>query len=414
MNLHSIGLLKFWNLLKPSNFLRSVIIVSSTLNVAENPPVKDKQTEKQDGARNSAQNDAPAKSSTRLTSKTIWIDFDNSPHIPFFLPIIGELERRGYRVLLTARDAYQVCELLEFFHLKGAVMGGHWGKNRLLKVLGTGLRTAQLWAWSIKNKPDLAISHGSRSQLLSALAGRVPVITIWDYEHSSGMGPLIPDYAFVPNLIPESVNVRSRKKSFRYPGFKENVYVAGLEPDPSVRGQLGILETDLVVTVRPPAVEAHYHNAEAESLLDATLNLLTQRPETRTILLPRNQRQAAELKKQWAAPIAQGKIIIPEKVVDGLNLIWLSDLVVSGGGTMNREAAALGVPVYSIFRGPLGSVDRHLSETGRLVLLRTAEEVRTKIELKKRSRNDEIWKEHSPALNFLVEKFISIVENECK
>jgi hypothetical protein len=372
-------------------------MVSSPVAIAEKPPAQ-----------------ASSPRAQARSSKKIWIDFDNSPHIPFFLPIIGALENRGYRVLLTARDAYQVCELVDFFHLKSEVMGGHWGKNRLLKVWGTGLRTAQLWAWIQKNKPDLAVSHGSRSQLLSALAGRVPVITIWDYEHSSGMGPLIPDYAFVPHLIPESVNVRSRKKSFRYPGFKENVYVAGLNPDPSVRGQLGILETDLVVTVRPPAVEAHYHNSEAESLLDATLNLLTSRPDIRVILLPRNQRQAGELRQQWAGAIAQHKIIIPERVVDGLNLIWLSDLVVSGGGTMNREAAALGVPVYSIFRGPLGSVDRHLSQTNRLVLLKTAEEVRARIELKRRERNNEQWKEKSPALNFLVDKIVSIAENDGK
>jgi predicted glycosyltransferase len=346
-------------------------------------------------------------------SKKIWIDLDNSPHIPFFLPIIGELKSRGYQVLLTARDASQVCELVEFFHLQSEVLGGHWGKNRFLKVFGTGVRTAQLWAWIMKNKPDLAVSHGSRSQLLSALAGRVPVITIWDYEHSSGMGPLIPDWAFVPHLIPESVNVRSRRQSFRYPGFKENVYVAGLKTDPTVRGQLGIEESDLVVTIRPPATQAHYHNAEAESLLDAALDLLTQQPDIRIILLPRNQQQAVELRKQWGSWISKRKIIIPEQVVDGLNLIWLSDLVISGGGTMNREAAALGVPVYSIFRGPLGAVDRHLAETHRLVLLKTAEDVRTRIDLKRRDRSKEEWKKQSPALNFIVEKIISIVESEC-
>ena len=345
-------------------------------------------------------------------SKTIWIDFDNSPHVPFFLPIIAELERRGYRVLLTARDAYQVCELVEFFHLQTKVIGGHWGKNRFLKVFGTGLRTAQLLAWKMRNKPDLAVSHGSRSQMLAALAGGVPVIAIWDYEHSRGMGPFVADYAFVPSLIPESVQVRSRKQSYRYPGFKENVYVAGLNPDPSVRAQLGIDESDLIVTVRPPAIEAHYHNAAADSLLDATLNLLTQRPDARTILLPRNGRQAEELRKQWATWIAQRKIIIPDRVVDGLNLIWLSDLVISGGGTMNREAAALGVPVYSIFRGQLGSVDRSLAESHRLVLLETAEDVRTRIDLKKRDRSSMEWKTQSPALNFIVEKIVSIVEGK--
>jgi predicted glycosyltransferase len=349
-----------------------------------------------------------------IKSKKIWIDLDNSPHVPFFLPIIGELKRRGHQVLLTARNAYQVRELAEFFHLQTEVLGGHWGKNRFLKVLGTASRTAQLWAWIIRNKPDLAVSHGSRSQLLSALGARVPVISIWDYEHSRKMvGPIMADWAFVPYLIPESVKVRSRRQSFRYPGIKENVYVAGLKPDPAVRKELGIDETDLVVTIRPPAIEAHYHNAEAESLLTAALNLVIQRSDSRIILLPRNQRQAVGLRKQWEPWISKRKIIIPEHVVDGLNLIWLSDLVISGGGTMNREAAALGVPVYSIFRGQLGAVDRHLAETHQLVLLETAEDVRTRIDLKRRVRTKDEWKKQSPALNFIVEKIISIAENEC-
>jgi uncharacterized protein len=370
--------------------------LSSPLSIAENTPAKNPQPQ----------------GDKRTASRKIWIDFDNSPHVPFFLPVIAELERRGYRVLLTARDAYQVCELVEFFHLQCKVIGGHWGKNRFLKVFGTALRAVRLTAWILKNKPDIAVAHGSRGQVLSSLATGLPVIAIWDYEHTSTMGPFKADYAFVPNLIPDSVQVRCRKKSFRYPGFKENVYVAGLNPDPSVRQQLGIDETDLVVTVRPPASEAHYHNAEAESLLDAALNLLNERLHVRTILLPRNARQADELRKQWGTWIAKRKIVIPDRVVDGLNLIWLSDLVISGGGTMNREAAALGVPVYSIFRGPLGSVDRHLAETHRLVLLETAEDVRTRIELKQRDRTSMEWKTQSPALNFIVENIIAILESE--
>jgi len=43
----------------------------------------------------------------------IWIDLDNTPHVPFFKPIIRELEKRGHEVVLTARDAFQVCELAD-------------------------------------------------------------------------------------------------------------------------------------------------------------------------------------------------------------------------------------------------------------------------------------------------------------
>ena len=114
----------------------------------------------------------------------------------------------------------------------------------------------------------------------------------------------------------------------------------------------------MVVTVRPPATEAHYHNPESEELFAESLRLLAQTRSARAITLPRNARQGEQLRREWADLIANGTMIIPDTPVDGLNLIWFSDLVISGGGTMNREAAALGVPVYSIFRGKIGAVDK--------------------------------------------------------
>jgi len=199
----------------------------------------------------------------------------------------------------------------------------------------------------------------------------------------------------------------------RYPGLKEDVYIPQLRPDLSVKDQLGLNGTDLVVTVRPPATEAHYHNPEAEVLLDAALRFLTHRPDVRVILLPRNEKQAQTLRKQWAKWIANRKIVIPEHVVDGLNLIWFSDLVISGGGTMNREAAALGVPVYSIFRGRIGAVDKYLAEKGRLTLLESAEDVRTKIVLTRRTQAQRDSMKRSAALDCIVEAIISIAEHQC-
>ena len=345
--------------------------------------------------------------------KKIWIDLDNSPHVPFFRPIIEDLQRRGCRVILTARDSYQVCELLRFHHIPCKVVGRHWGKNRILKMAGTCLRAAQLLPLIMKQKPDLAVSHGSRAQILSAFVAGVPAITITDYEFASGLGFLHPDWVFVPHLIPESTRIRARKQVMRYPGLKEDVYIPQLRPDLSVKDQLGLNGTDFLVTVRPPATEAHYHNPEAELLLDAALGLLTHRPDVRVILLPRNEKQAQTLRNQWTKWIANRKIVIPEHVVDGLNLIWFSDLVISGGGTMNREAAALGVPVYSIFRGRIGAVDKYLAEKGRLTLLESAEDVRTKIVLTRRTHAQRDSMKRSAALECIVEAIISIAEHQC-
>jgi uncharacterized protein len=143
-----------------------------------------------------------------------------------------------------------------------------------------------------------------------------------------------------------------------------------------------------VVTARPLADEAHYHNPESDELFAAAIDVLSKEARTKVILLPRNHRQEGVLRSSYGTLFAEGKLIIPEHAVDGLNLIWYSDLVISGGGTMNREAAALGVPVYSVFRGKIGAVDRYLANSGRLVLLESVQDVKTRLLLKSRLRTE--------------------------
>ena len=345
--------------------------------------------------------------------KKIWIDLDNSPHVPFFIPIIEELQKRGHQILLTARDSYQVCELLEFHHLACKVVGSHWGKNRFLKTLGTLGRAARLVPLAFREKPDLAISLVSRAQLLACKALSIPMVVTFDYEFVVKMQFLQPDWILVPEVVPDSGAGVAKRGIFHYPGLKEDVYVPRFKPDATLRKELGISETHMLVTVRPPATEAHYHNPESDKLLSAALNFLTKQHDVRVALLPRNDRQSVTLRKEWGDCIAKGKIVIPRHVMDGLNLIWNSDLVISGGGTMNREAAALGVPVYSIFRGKIGAVDRYLAENGRLVLLECVEDIYTKIVLKRREQARCDFSESSAALRRISEAIISIAERQC-
>lgn len=347
------------------------------------------------------------------SQKKIWIDIDNSPHVPFFLPIIDELQKRGHKILLTARDSYQVCELLKFHRLECRVVGGHWGKNRALKALGTLGRAARLLPLALIEKPDLAISLVSRAQLLACKASGIPMVVTFDYEFVMKMQFLQPDWIIVPEVVPDSRVGTAKRGVARYPGLKEDVYVPKFRPDASLRKQLGIAESDLLVTARPPAIEAHYHNPESDKLMFAALNFLTKQHDVRVILLPRNERQAATLRKEWGDSIRKGKIVIPGQVMDGLNLIWQSDFVISGGGTMNREAAALGVPVYSIFRGKIGAVDRYLAENGRLVILENVEEIYSKIALKRRERTRLDFSAGRDALRSISETIISILERKC-
>jgi uncharacterized protein len=340
----------------------------------------------------------------------IWIDLDNSPHVPFFAPIIDELEKSGYSVLVTARDCFQVCELADLLHLNYRLVGRHYGKNTILKLTGLCWRAIQLLPDMLRFKPQLALSHGSRSQLVVANLLRIPSVTVADYEFAKIWMLVRPTWVITPEIIPSEKVHCSKDRILKYPGIKEDVYVPRFKPDSSILASLGLeRSTDLIVVIRPPATEAHYHRPETDVLFTEVLNFLGSNPQVKMILLPRNEHQAADIRSKWGALFASGRILIPSRVTDGLNLIWHSDLVISGGGTMNREAAALGVPVYSIFRGEIGAVDRYLASTGRLTLIECPQDVADKLVLTKRDRTQMSDRQLSGTLNAIVEHVKTIL-----
>jgi len=316
----------------------------------------------------------------------VWIDLDNTPHVPFFKPIIAELHRRGYETVVTARDAFQVYALAQRMQVPCLKVGRHHGKNRLMKASGLLYRACQLMPIVAREKPALALSHGSRSQAIAAKILRIRSMGITDYEFARPFPLVCPKWLLMPDAIPDE-RIRLRDiRVLKYPGIKEDVYVPGFKPDATILTELGISpDSDrLTVTVRPPATEAHYHSPKSERLFASVMEHFCDREDVNIVLLPRNQKQTEWMRRTWPHWFECRRLIIPDHAVDGLNLVWHSDLVVSGGGTMNREAAALGIPVYSIFRGTIGAVDTHLVEAGRLVLLEDTDDVRTKIRLIKR------------------------------
>ncbi len=351
----------------------------------------------------------PSKMVNSNQKKKIWIDLENSPHVLFFSPIINKLSKEGFEILLTSRDCSQVSVLAELFHLKHKQIGHHFGKNKILKVIGLLYRSLQLLPTIMKERPDFALSHGSRSQLLAAKIMQIPSAIAVDYEHSKGLLLIHPDWAIVPDIIPEEAVRHWTKAILRYPGIKEDVYVPSFVPDKSIKDQLGFLDEELMITVRPPAMDAHYYTQESGALFEYVIDFLGQIKNVRMILLPRNKSQEAFITKKWPDLYSDGNMVIPKYVVNGLNLIWYSDLVISGGGTMNREAAALGVPVYSIFRGKLGAVDKYLSDSGRLFLIESPEDVRNKIKLAPRNKTDKLMNRTTEALDTIVDHISRIV-----
>ena len=355
----------------------------------------------------------PPKSHPTRGRPKIWIDLDNTPHVPFFEPIIDELRSRGFPLLVTARDAFQVCDLADTKRLAYIKVGRHYGKNRLAKGAGLAYRALQLAPFVMREKPSLCVSHGARSQLILGNLLRLTTLLIEDYEYCEFPFIMRPAWLMTPSVIPDSCLCKHNGHVLKYQGIKEDVYAWKLQPDIGPIRELGVIDGELVITVRPPATEAHYHNPESELLFENFMNRACAAPGTRIILLPRNQKQADWIRSGWPQWFQGNKTIIPKRALDGMNLIWHSDLVVSGGGTMNREAAALGVPVYSIFRGTVGAVDRHLQAEGRLVLVESVEDVARKIALVKRTRKPLAEVTSKQTLHHIVNTIEQLAE-ECR
>jgi predicted glycosyltransferase len=272
-------------------------------------------------------------------------------------------------VQVTARDFAQTLQLCERFGIEHTAIGHHRGADLLDKARGLAARSAALVRWARGRRFDLALGHGSNDVSVAAAILRIPSSTTFDYEWAKVQHTVncrLARAVVVPDAIPQQRLYRygARGKVHSYPGLKEEYYLSDFEPDPAVVDRLGLDHGRAITVVRTPPTVSLYHRF-ANELFASVLDHLR---GSQVVVLPRTPQQRAQL-------IAAGGFIVPERAIDAQSLVAFADLVVSAGGTMNREAVALGTPVFSVFEGRLGAVDERLIAEGRLRRLRRADEV---------------------------------------
>jgi predicted glycosyltransferase len=297
----------------------------------------------------------------------VWVDISNSPQVPFFRPLIALLLERGHTVDVTTRDYAQTLELLELHDIAHDVVGPrHGGASRIGKGRAMASRVRALRRYVKPRAFDLALSHASHELPLVARTLGIPSSYAFDYEFAlaqHGVGSRAARRVIAPDTIPQDrldrLGARTAKVR-RYPGLKEEYYLHGFEPRESVVDALDLDRTRVLAIVRPPPEVSLYHR-HGNRLFTEVLERLGKDPEVQAVVLPR-------IAEQRSAIAARGlpSLVLPEHAVDAQSLVALSDLVVSAGGTMNREAVALGIPVYTTFAGRLGAVDESLVDAGAL------------------------------------------------
>ncbi len=295
----------------------------------------------------------------------VWIDLTNSPHVLVLRPVIAALQDAGHDVEVTVRDFAQTVGLSERFGLQHTVIGRHRGGRLSAKALGLFDRSYELYRWARPRKFDLALGHGSNDITVAAAALRIPRSTMFDYEWAKvqhNVNCRLCQAVVVPESIPvERLDqYRARRKLQRYPGLKEEYYLSDFEPSPDVLTELSLDTSRPIAVVRTPPDLALYHRLEND-VFGGVLERLRSDPDMQAVVLPRVESQRAALSADF---------IVPEKAIDAQSLIAYADVVISAGGTMNREAVALGTPVWTTFEGRLGGVDEALIADGRLKQLK--------------------------------------------
>jgi uncharacterized protein len=289
----------------------------------------------------------------------VWVDLTNSPHVLVLRPLIEVMRADGHEVDITARDFAQTLQLCERFGIEHTAIGRHRGGRVAGKAVGLASRSLALVRWARGRRFDLAIGHGSNDVSVAAKLLRVPSATSFDYEWATVQHQVncrLASAVVVPEAIPPERLERygAGGKIHAYPGLKEEYYLADFEPDPAVLGELGLDRERPLVVVRTPPEVSLYHRFE-NPLFRGVLERLA---GTQTVVLPRTPGQRSEL--------AGRGFVVPAHAIDAQSLVAYADLVISAGGTMNREAVALGTPVFTTFEGRLGAVDEALLREGRL------------------------------------------------
>jgi predicted glycosyltransferase len=296
----------------------------------------------------------------------VWIDMTASAHVLVFRPLIKLMRERGDEVEITARDYAQTLQLLELHGLTAEVIGRHGGRSRIQKARQMTHRLGALKKWAKHRDFDIALAHGSHELTLTARRLGIPSSTTFDYEFATlqhQIGCRAATKVVVPDAIPakrlEPYGVRP-PKLVQYPGLKEEYYLSDFEPDRTLLGRFNVDSERVLVVLRPPPDVSLYHR-HSNPLFPMTLEHLGRLEDVHAFVLPRTDEQ-----REYVRNLHLPSVILPEVAVDAQSLIALADLVVSAGGTMNREAAALGVPVYTTYGGRLGGVDEELIRDGRL------------------------------------------------
>lgn len=288
----------------------------------------------------------------------IWFDISNSPQVMLFKDMLDDLQKQGHDILVTSRPLANTIDLLESHNIPHTIIGQHYGKNAIMKIIGYPIRVFLLWKFLRSKKINLSVSQSSFHAPLVARLLNICSIYTNDNEHAIGN---IPAFIFASTiLLPEDFKISSvflnkifSQKVIKYPGVKEGIYLSRKQLNHSI-SQFHLQSIKPKIYIRPEPSTAQYYNGKENFLDDIIINAKSNFDIT---ILPRNENQ----RSHYTAKRFIG-VRIPKTILSFDEIVQDCSLFIGAGGSMTREMALMGIPTISVYQDKLLSVDLKLIE----------------------------------------------------
>ena len=288
----------------------------------------------------------------------IWFDLSNAPHVLMFRDMISQLKEDGHDIIITTRPLSNTVDLLNRYGMQYSVVGKHYGKSLINKILGYPVRIWQLAAYLKNKKPDLAVSQSSFHSPLVAKMLNIPSLYTNDNEHA--MGNRLAFRFASKILVPESMQLKGyANKVIRYKGLKEGIYLWVLFQQIK-NNRKDFNPSKSKIYIRPEPSTAQYYNGK-HNFFDNLINDLSNKYSI--VILPRNDEQRKHYESNFAAVTVVSTSIEFEKIATDCLLF------IGAGGSMTREMALLGIPAISVYQDELLAVDKLLIENNQMKYL---------------------------------------------
>ncbi len=310
-------------------------------------------------------------------SLRVWVDVTEASQVVFMAPIVRRLEGSGHTVTLTARRFAEADLVLRRYGLPAVLTTGHRGGGLGTRAVGLANRTARLLALAAGERFDVAVGSHASDLAGATWALGIPTMTFLDDEHlhrGNTLNMRLVDEVAAPDAVsPATLTTYGAPSDrlFRYPGFKEEYYLHDLSADPGALAGLGVDGRRLVGVVRPGRAAAGAESRREEAALLGITRELATHPDLTLIVVARDEAQ-----RRAFLEIDGSALLAPATPLTGAaSLIAAADFILGAGGVMTREAAALGVPAYTVSWRPATPVDASLLASGRLRRVATAAEI---------------------------------------